>query len=311
MFSFRSILKLLALLVFVVPSSSVVAQQEEDNSTLMMGDDNNDSSLMKNYNAMRDEGQGLYLAEYSNLYEKPGSTPTPLVALSWLCDLEFLSDDAETNNYGFVGRAVMYLLGSNLEDQIAQGAQSFSTIKRALSVSAVMIPTLGIFEGQIHPAHDDWVNRFWDDGKTILARLGWEGHDKGDTHPNSDTSAFSASGTSTKISTEAAAELLGMEVADMTPATCSMEYEVALNATHVPDPIDTSVTDLEENVAQLQADNKELLSRIVAIEGSRKAPGSSSSGADVAATTEASLSLDIVMKPFLTVAVSIGLVLVL
>ena len=97
----------------------------------------------------------------------------------------------------------------------------------------------------------------------------------------------------------------------MTPATFSTEYEAAWNATHVPDPIDTSVTTLEETVAQLQADNKELLSHIVAIEGSHTAPGSSSSGADGAATAEASLLLDIAMKAFLTVAVSIGLVLVL
>ena len=127
-----------------------------------------------------------------------------------------------------------------------------------------MVPTLGIFEGQIHATHDDWVNRFWDDGNATLPRLGWEGHDEGDTHPNADTSAFSASGIYTKITTEAAAELLGMEVADMTPATCSTEYEAAWNATHVPDPIDTSVTELEDTVAQLQADNNELLSRIVA-----------------------------------------------
>ena len=80
----------------------------------------------------------------------------------------------------------------------------------------------------------------------------------------------------TKITTEAAVELLGMDVTGMTPATCRTEYEAAWNATHVPDPIYTSVTNLEETVAQLQADNKELLSRIVAIEGSLPANGSGS-----------------------------------
>ena len=67
-----------------------------------------------------------------------------------------------------------------------------------------------------------------------------------------------------------------MDVADMTPATFSTEYEAAWNATHVPDPIDTNITTkeeelmlrvgtieeslvaAEEDVAQLQADNKEL-----------------------------------------------------
>merc|ERR1711865_973442 len=129
-----------------------------------------------------------------------------------------------------------------------------------------MVPTLGIFEGQFHATRDDWVYRYWDDGSSTLPIILWEGHDEGDTHPNTDTSAFSASGTLTKITTEAAAELLGMDVADMTLATCSMEYETAWNTTHILDSIDTSVITLEESVAQLQADNKELLSRIVAIE---------------------------------------------
>ena len=105
----------------------------------------------------------------------------------------------------------------------------------------------------------------------------------------------------------------------MTPATCSTEYAAAWNATHVPDPIDTAVTDLEDTVAQLQADNKELLSRLVAIEGSLTATGSGgSSGADGEAPATSSstpvmaaiehATMDIVMKSIVTVAVIIGLV---
>ena len=105
----------------------------------------------------------------------------------------------------------------------------------------------------------------------------------------------------------------------MTPATCRREYEAAWKATHEPDPIDTSVTTLEETVAQLQADNKELLSRIVAIEGSLPAKGSGSSGEDEAAPATSASSLfmmaafehattDIVMKSIVTVAVIIGLI---
>ena len=75
-----------------------------------------------------------------------------------------------------------------------------------------MVPTLGIFEGQYHPTHDDWVGRYWDDGSSALPIVGWEGHDEGDTHPNAETSALSYSGTFTKITTKAAAELLGMDV---------------------------------------------------------------------------------------------------
>ena len=106
----------------------------------------------------------------------------------------------------------------------------------------------------------------------------------------------------------------------MTPATCRREYEAAWKATHEPDPIDTSVTTLEETVAQLQADNKELLSRIAAIEGSLTATGSDGNGDGENPTSTSTLSsslpfmvsykhdaVDIVMESCMTVAVIIGL----
>ena len=97
-------------------------------------------------------------------------------------------------------------------------------------------------------------------------------------------------------------------------------YEAAWNDTHVPDPIDTSVTDLEETVAQLQADNKELMSRIVAIEESLTANGSGSGDDGEAAATSSSSpfiasyehdTMNSMMKSYMTVAVIIGLVLLL
>jgi len=209
-------------------------------------------------------------------------------------------------------------LGSSLEDAVAQGGQIATNKKQAASVSAVLVPSLGIFEGQFHDTHDDWVYRYWDDGSSTLPLFAWEGQDEGDTSPNAETSAWSGSGTFTKVSLDEAAKYLGMDVADMIPATCSREYEAAWNATHVPDPIDTSVTDLEETVAQLQANNKELLSRITAIEGSLTATGSGSSGDDGEAPATSSSSpfmawyehttMDVVLKSIMTVATIIGLV---
>ena len=123
MFVSQLVLKSFALLVFLVSSASVVVAQQQDDknanatlATLMTNDDNKtDSSslLMTNYNALREEGQGFFLREVSSLYEKPDSVTTSFVALDWWGDLEFSSDDA-TNNYGYVGRAVGYILGSSL-----------------------------------------------------------------------------------------------------------------------------------------------------------------------------------------------------
>jgi hypothetical protein len=133
-----------------------------------------------------------------------------------------------------------------------------------------MVPTLGIFEGQMHPTHNDNVIRFWDDGNYTLPTIGWEGHDEGDTSPNADTSAWSGTGKFTKITIEEAAKYLGMDGSDLTPETCTKQYEGAWDETHTKrtDPINTTMTTLEEEVAQLQADNNELMSRVTAVEES-------------------------------------------
>ena len=209
----------------------------------------------------------------------------------------------------------MYLLGSSLEDIVAQGGQIATSKKLVSSVSAVMVPTLGIFEGQLHSTHDDWIFRYWDDGSPTLPVLGWEGHDEGDTSQNSDTSASSGSGTLTKITTEAAAQLLGMDVADMKPETCSREYEAAWNTTHIPDPIDTSVTKLKESIAQLQADNKQLMSRLAAIEESLTAHGNGIGSGDDGTSSSPFMAWYkhdttniVVVKAIVTIAIIIGLV---
>ena len=249
MFVSHPVSKLFAVLVFFVSLLSGSAQEEEAN----------DSSLMTNYNAMREDGQGFFLLNNAYLHEKPTSTDGSFVALQWYCDLKFSSDD--DTNYGYVGRAVQHLLGSTLEDVLAQGGSIPSSDKFPLSVSAVFVPTLGIFEGQIHPTFDDLVIRYWDDGNSTLPILGWEGHDEGDTSPNADTSAFSGSGTSTKITTEKAAKYLGMDVAKLTPATCSKQYKEAWNLMRMPDRTNITVATLEGDITQLQADNSQLLLR--------------------------------------------------
>ena len=240
MFSLRLVFKAsLALLVYLVPSTRVVVAQQQDveNATLMTSnDDTTDFSLlMTNYNALREEGQGFYLAQASVLFQNPGGIAPRAVGLHWMCDLEFLSDDA-TNNFGYVGRIVGYFLGATLEDAVAKGAQNASGEKHTHSVSAVLVPTLNIFDGQIHGTHDNYVFRYWDDGSSTLPLLGWEGDS-----PNADTGALSASGTLTKITTEEAAKYLGMDVVDMTPAACSMEYKAVWNATNVWDSYYNSI----------------------------------------------------------------------
>ena len=152
MFVSPRVFKSFAVLVLCVPLLSVVFAQEDDKKS---NDNNTDSSFMTNYNALREEGQGFYLQEISILYEKPDSVPVPFVALAWWCELDFLFEDAaDTSKYGYIGKAVEYLLGSSLEEAVAQGAE-IPQKSQPLSVSAVLVPTLGIFEGQNHATHDE------------------------------------------------------------------------------------------------------------------------------------------------------------
>ena len=112
-------------------------------------------------------------------------------------------------------------LGSR-ENAIAQGALPSLSKLKAQSVYAIWVPALGIFGGQKYPTHDDLVIHFWDNRNSIFPTIGWEGHhNEGDTHPNADTSAWSAPGKFTKITAEEAANHLGMDTSYLTPEMCS------------------------------------------------------------------------------------------
>ena len=52
-----------------------------------------------------------------------------------------------------------------------------------------------------------------------------------------------------------------MDVAKLTPATCSKQYKEAWNLMRVPDRTNITVATLEGDVTQLQADNNQLLLR--------------------------------------------------
>lgn len=224
------------LVLLVVPLSSVVvAQQEEEENSKQTSlsdlhtDTDDSSSLLTNYNAMRAEGQGFYLWEASVLFETPGSNTSVGVALHWWCDLEFAAADnaTTTDNYGYVGRAVGYYLPALAIHHrlVVHGEHISFNNTHALSVSAVWVPTLGIFEVQIHDTQDDWVGRYWDNGRRTLPFLGWKGQADGVATGG----GFAGTVTYTKITTKLAVVYLGRAVTDLTPATCSQEYAAAWN----------------------------------------------------------------------------------
>ena len=98
MFVSQLALKSFAVLVFfVLPSASVVVAQQQE-------EDDENATLMTNYNALREEGQGFYLRDAIKLFERPGSIKVSIGGLYWFCDLEFSSDDTDTTNYGYINR---------------------------------------------------------------------------------------------------------------------------------------------------------------------------------------------------------------
>ncbi len=96
---------------------------------------------------------------------------------------------------GYAGRCMqMFLAG--YADLVAAGAQltfdsSEGQFTSTLGVSAVFVEQLNAFQGQIHPNTDDWVYRYWDDGRKTMPWIGWEGHDEGDMASNAATSSWS------------------------------------------------------------------------------------------------------------------------
>ena len=133
----------------------------------------------------------------SAFYEKPEAEPVHFATFNWCSDLTF-SDVNNSSLIGYAGRCVELILGGYAE-MFASGAQleydySEGEFYRTLGISAVFVEQLNVFEGQFHANVDDWVFRYWDDGRKTTPTILWEGHDGGDMHPNAATSSVSLFG---------------------------------------------------------------------------------------------------------------------
>ena len=84
-----------------------------------------------------------------------------------------------------------------------------------------------VFEGQVHGNTDDWVVRYWDDGRKKMPTMAWEGHDEGDMSPNAATSSFSTFAEMTWMSVNEVAQLFNTSVDEFTPETFKQVYKNA------------------------------------------------------------------------------------
>ena len=91
------------------------------------------------------------------------------------------------------------MVSTGYDEMMAAGAQvtfdySKGQFTSTQGISAVFVEQQNIFEGQYHPnTTDDYVFRYWDDGREKLPVIVWEGHDEGDMAPNAVTSSASVS----------------------------------------------------------------------------------------------------------------------
>ncbi len=164
------------------------------------------------------------------VHEKPESEPAQLTFLHWCSDLTF-SDLSNSSLMGYAARCVEMLL-TGYADVIAAGGQlpfeySEGKFVRTLSISAVYVEQLNVFEGQFHSNTGDWVARYWDDGRKTMPMIAWEGHDEGDMSPNAATSSFSSFRDLTWISVEEVAQLFNTSVDEFTSETFKQVYEDA------------------------------------------------------------------------------------
>ena len=187
--------------------------------------DNAFSNLVNAYN----DRQFFLIRNLVLVYEKPSSEPVKGSSLFWCSDLSFSGiQNSSRSSPGYAGRCLEMLLGNYLADMLAVGAQntgaSLEDFTSTWGISAVFVEQLNVIEGQLHKNTDDYVIRYWDDGRSSMPVIGWEGHDEGDLSPNAATSAWSSVGEFIWTSVEDVAKLLNTTADEFTPETFKQVY---------------------------------------------------------------------------------------
>ena len=197
-------------------------------------------SVFTNYVDMVNNGQLFLVATGTLAYEKPKSETVRGSGLTWCSDLTF-SDFNNSSLMGYAGRCV-YMVLSGYAELLASGGNfsidySEGGFMYTRSISAVFVEQKNVFEGQFHMNTDDFVWRFWDDGRKTVPTISWEGHDEGDMSPNAATSSYSGFGELNWMSVDEVALLLNRTVDQFTPEKFKQVY------------LDTWIRDHEEEAA--------------------------------------------------------------
>ena len=187
-------------------------------------------SVFANFVNAFNNGQFFLIRNVVVVYEKPSSETVKGILLHWCSDLSFtgIQNNSSSSSPGYAGRCVFMFLGSFLADASAAGAQQTSAstndFTATTGISAVFVEQLNIFQGEFQKNTDDYVFRYWDDGRPSMPLIGWEGHDEGDLSPNAATSAWSGVGEFKCTSVEDVAKLFNTTTDKLTPDTFKDVY---------------------------------------------------------------------------------------
>ena len=191
------------------------------------------TSVFTNIVTANNDGQFFFILNGTVVFVK-GS------GLYWCSDLSFTGvENNSSSSPGYAGRCVRMWLGNTLADILAAGTQntdnSAQDFTSTMGISAVFVEQLNVFQGQFQKNTDDYVNRYWDDGRPSMPVIGWEGHDEGDLSPNAATSAWSGVSEVIWTSVEDVARLFNTTTDKFTPETFKDDYANAWIKEHEED----------------------------------------------------------------------------
>ena len=151
------------------------------------------------------EGQLFWRHTKTILREVPESAPfQKITSLDWCSDLTF-SDVNNSSLIGYAGRCVGMGL-TKYADILASAPAAHNYVREkfhvTVGISAVFVEQTNVFEGQLHADTDDWVSRYWDDGRKTSPYIMWRGHDEGNMRPSAAINSVSGFGEFTWMSVE-------------------------------------------------------------------------------------------------------------
>ena len=234
---------LLAVLVTGKIISPVAAELAADQlefapTTALPGKNIDDGSVATNFIETYNKEQLFLIAPLNMVFEKPATAMVQYVVLYWCSDLTFSKFLNSSTSMAYAGRCVAFPL-TGLADTLAAGGQGLysgflygSSSSEVRSISASYVEQLNVFEGQIHDNNDNWVYRYWDDGRSTMPSIQYETHDAGDLTANSATSAWSSFAEITWTSTEDAAKILNMTTSELTPKAFKDVYATSWITQH-------------------------------------------------------------------------------